>query len=120
MNRRKSVLHKRMTDKDLKFISISVDPRKDTLEIINSYARKYSADLNRWYFLRGSIETIKKLVLEQFHFPNEELPNLHSNKFILIDKEGYIRGHYDSHDVEDVEQLTQDVEKLLNIQISQS
>jgi cytochrome oxidase Cu insertion factor (SCO1/SenC/PrrC family) len=39
--------------RDLRFVSITVDPQHDTREVLGAYADRYSADRERWLFLTG-------------------------------------------------------------------
>ena len=50
----------------LKLVSFSVDPEKDTTEVLASYADRYKADSQRWLFLTGAKEEISRLVQEGF------------------------------------------------------
>jgi protein SCO1/2 len=45
--------------RDIHFYSISVDPERDTPEVLKAYAQKFGADLPGWLFLTGKLEDIK-------------------------------------------------------------
>ncbi len=47
--------------KDLFLVSISIDPKNDSPEILNIYAKKYKADPNGWYFLSSDKKTIDRI-----------------------------------------------------------
>lgn len=98
---------------DFKLVSISVDPDHDTPEILSAFAETYEADPNRWHFLTGANPFIQKLSQEQFKIAAAETPASHSLRFILVDRNGDIRGYYHSTDPEDVEQMRADLAKLL-------
>ena len=105
----------------LKLVSFSVDPEKDTTEVLSRYAERYQADASRWLFLTGSKEQITRLVQEGFKLSAASLSTegnadgviLHSPRFVLIDKQGQIRGYYDSRDTEALQRLKKDVAALL-------
>ena len=104
---------------DLKLVSISVDPVRDTPAVLAKYAAQSGADPTRWLFLTGEMPEIRKLARETFKLavdetagPAEE-PILHSSKFVLVDRNGAIRGYYDGLDVETLKQLVHDVERVL-------
>ena len=62
--------------KDLYFVSITVDPDRDTPPVLREYADRYGADPARWLFLTGEKEAIYRLAREGFHlgagFPNDQ------------------------------------------------
>ena len=83
---------------DLQFISISVDPDYDNLEVLNAYAHANGVIDKRWKFLRGEMEDIKNISTNGFLFMSENLPAGHSVKFVLVDNNANIRQYYDGTD----------------------
>ncbi len=81
---------------DLRLVSISVDPARDTPEVLAAYARRFRADPARWIFLTGRQDTISNLMSESMHLGFAEDLQQHSTKFVLIDGRRHIRGYYDS------------------------
>jgi cytochrome oxidase Cu insertion factor (SCO1/SenC/PrrC family) len=57
---------------DVRFVSITVDPRRDTPAVLAEYAARYRADRNRWLFLTGDKQTIYTLIQEGFHLSVED------------------------------------------------
>jgi protein SCO1/2 len=112
-----------MEEKDLRVVSITVDPKRDTPEVLSEYAKRFSADPGRWLFLTGEKEDIYKFAQEGFHLGAAELPyekrpesgatHTHSPRFVLIDREAQIRGYYVSTDGEAMKRLRRDLEILL-------
>lgn len=106
----------------LKLVSFSVDPEKDTTEVLSRYADRYKADAQRWLFLTGAKEEISRLVQEGFRLSAVALPSdgnvgsviMHSPRFVLIDKQAQIRGYYDSRDPQALQRLKADVTILIN------
>ena len=106
----------------LKLVSFSVDPEKDTAEVLSRYANRYKADSQRWLFLTGAKEEIGRLVQEGFRLSAVALSSegkkdsviMHSPRFVLIDKQAQIRGYYDSRDQQALERLKKDVATLTN------
>src|SRR5438874_67709 len=49
----KQVLRATEDNPAVRFVSISIDPKRDTPEVLASYARKFHADTERWVFLTG-------------------------------------------------------------------
>ncbi len=58
--------------RDLRFLSISVDPKRDTPPVLAQYAARFGADRDRWWFLTGDQEAIYALVREGFHLSVED------------------------------------------------
>tara|TARA_B100001250_G_scaffold395186_1_gene399827 strand:- start:226 stop:855 length:630 start_codon:yes stop_codon:yes gene_type:complete len=91
---------------NIKFISHTVDPANDTPERMLSYVKKMSSkniiiDLNNWHFLTGEKEKIYEIA--KSYFVNVSADSLapggflHSEYFVLIDKEGRVRSGIDQH-----------------------
>jgi len=57
---------------DLRFLSISVDPRRDTPAVLAKYAARYEADPGRWWFLTGDKTVIYALIQEGFRLSVED------------------------------------------------
>lgn len=86
--------------KDLRFVSITVNPEHDTVEALRDYADMVHADTKNWDFLTGDKEDIYDVALNGFFVSaqkDEIAPGgfLHSQYLILIDKNAHIRGIFD-------------------------
>jgi cytochrome oxidase Cu insertion factor (SCO1/SenC/PrrC family) len=57
---------------DLRFLSITVDPRRDTPAVLTQYAAGYDADRTRWWFLTGDKPAIYALIQEGFRLSVED------------------------------------------------
>jgi protein SCO1/2 len=110
-----------INERDLKLVSFSVDPERDTPQVLSDYAKRFKADANSWLFLTGGKEQIAGLVQDGFRLAAMPAPNagsdsgviLHSPRFVLVDRETTIRGYYDSRDAEALQRLKRDVASLL-------
>ena len=100
---------------DLHFVSFSVDPERDTPEVLFRYADYYGADDNRWAFLTGQKEAIYQLAHEGFNLAAGHRGSeiLHSTRFVLVDQNQQLRGYYDSRSKAHLQQLRQDIQTLL-------
>lgn len=101
-----------VSEKDLLFVSVSIDPKRDTSEKLKVYAQKISANLDNWVFLTGDIEEIIKLSEGGLNLGLDPAEFNHSTKVILIDKEGQIRGLFDSQDKNELKQLKKNLNSL--------
>ena len=79
----------------IQFVSVSVDPARDTMEVLQQYAKDHGVTDGRWKFLRGEINDVVALSENSFMLAAENLPMGHSTKFVLVDRGGQIRGFYD-------------------------
>jgi protein SCO1 len=88
-------LHREPAFRDVRFVSISIDPSRDTPESLREYAANYQADVARWKFLTGDRAAIARLAKEGFLQADDAGdPLLHSVQFLLVDREGRLRGTY--------------------------
>lgn len=97
---------------DVEFVSVSVNPEQDTPQALSVYAQKYAADTNRWHFLTGSREDITRVAVHGFKVGSVDEPIFHSASFVLVDRQGNIRGYYDGTNKDDVQKLSEDLLKL--------
>lgn len=103
-------------DAPVRFVSISVDPARDTPAVLAEYAKRNRND-PRWTFLTGERDEIVKLSVQGFKLsagdpmPGGE-PLLHSSKFAVADKDGIIRGYYDATDGTVPEEVAKVVKQL--------
>lgn len=97
----------------LKFVSITVDPARDTPEVLAAYGKRFGADPARWYFLTGAPETLHHLSKDVFKL-GDIAPDLeHSTRFVLVDKAGRIRGYYASSEPSFTVKLMEDAKQLV-------
>ncbi len=99
------------TDPNVQFLSFSVDPESDSPQVLAEYARQYKAKPRKWTFLTGSKKSIYTLSKDGFHLAlntDAEGAIMHSEKFVLIDHHGAIRGYYDSNDDQEMKLLIRD------------
>ena len=103
---------------DVRMVSISSDPEKDTPEVLKGYADRYQAG-PRWLFLTGKKDAIYKLANKGFLLSltedpaNTAEPITHATRLVLVDKTGTIRGYYDGLGSEGIDPLVADVKRLL-------
>lgn len=101
------------TDKDIRLVSFTVDPARDTPPVLEAYAKKFAYDASRWSFLTGEIATLNNLDEKAFKLGTVAEGELdHSTRFALVDQKGRIRGYYGLSDGNPVEQIAKDAERL--------
>jgi protein SCO1/2 len=98
---------------DVRIVSISVDPT-DTPQALKAFGSRYGGATPDWIFLAGTPETIHQLAFNTFHVGDVLGKIEHGTKFILVDKQGIIRGYYSSLAAEgDTESAAQGIPALL-------
>ena len=103
----------------VKFISFTVDPEHDTVDILKQYAEKNHVNPEIWNLVTGDQRKIYELGVNSFKLSTQEdaLAEggfLHSNLFVLIDEEKHIRGYYDGTSSEEIRVLAGDIKKLIS------
>ena len=107
---------------DLRLVSISVDPERDTPAVLSAYADQFQADAERWLFATGEPAAVARLAQEGFRLSaasyaagddGADYTFIHSNRFVLVDRQGRIRGYYRSTDPDDLVRLRRDLTILL-------
>lgn len=115
-------LHRRVDDEGVRFVSVTVDPERDTPEVLRDYASRYRADA-RWRFLTGPPDEVRAAIEGSFRLPvGTRTPMegggydiLHGSRFMLIDGQSILRGLYET-DAEGLGQLEKDIDRLLEEQ----
>jgi protein SCO1/2 len=118
---RMSELQKPLAKSDIRLVSFTVDPEKDTPEVLRTYADKLRKEPFRWDFLTGPLDTITSLSRDGFKLAiaaGEEPGSgpVHSTRFVLVDRAGTIRGYYDALAADGVTKLLADTNHLLREQ----
>jgi cytochrome oxidase Cu insertion factor (SCO1/SenC/PrrC family) len=121
LSSRMSELQKPLEKTDVHLVSFSVDPEKDTPQVLRGYAEKLQAEPGRWDFLTGPQSTIYNLSRNGFKLAvsdgsDEKGIPVHSTRMILVDRHGAIRGYYDAAEVDAVTKLVADTIHLLREQ----
>lgn len=97
------------------FVSFTVDPDRDTTEVLSKYASRFGADEQRWHFLTGEKDTIYKIANDGFklaaHQHGDGFP--HSTKFALVTPDGKVHDYYDSRFKPAIMRLRSDIRTLL-------
>ena len=111
-----------LQEKDLKIFSFTVDPQTDDVAQMKKYAKSHQATSGKWHFLTGKKADLYVLARKSFFvLKPAEAQNLgdagsdfiHTNNFVLVDKQLRIRGYYDGTSEKEVNQLISDVKRLL-------
>jgi len=123
MNRQMQRVHEKFVSEDeFRILSYTVDPETDTVEQMKRYAVEHGANDEKWHFLTGPKEDLYSLARKSyFVLKPAEAQNLgdagsdfiHTNNFVLVDREARIRGYYDGTSEKEVNKLMHDIDQLL-------
>ena len=98
---------------DVRMVSISIDPKRDTPVVLAAFAQKFRADTTRWFFLTGPHKTIQNLSRNVFMLGDVDDTLQHSTRFVLVDRQRRIRGFYDTSDVQSIPTLLSGIQSVL-------
>lgn len=107
-----------VTADEVLFLSHTVDPQRDTPEVLRAYADRLGADPQGWTFLTGPDSLIYDLARHGYlatALPSDTAAGgfFHSDTFTLVDRQGRIRGVYDGTSTEEVDLLADHILQLL-------
>lgn len=112
-------------------VSFTVDPETDNPKTLFKYARKHQANPYVWTFLTGKTQDMQATIIDGFSVPMGKMQEVeanvdgekvtmfdiaHSEKLVLVDWEGNIRGYYDATK-KDINKLMIDVGLLVNKEV---
>ena len=96
----------------VRMVSFTVDPKRDTPEVLAAYARRFQAQPGRWFFLTGDAEILNNLSLKAFMLSGLNDQMDHSTRFALIDRRGRVRKYYDTTEPHSIPDLIADARAL--------
>ena len=103
-------------DNQILLLSHTVIPEVDTVEQLKEYAVENNVDDSKWNLVTGDKKQIYELARKSYLAVEDsnysEYDMIHTENFMLIDKEKQIRGFYDGTNSEDINRLLKDIEIL--------
>lgn len=109
---------RRIDSSFVRFISFTVDPKRDAPEVLKHYADKYAVNHDTWWFLTGEKEKIYDYALTELKLGLQDGDGvdsnfIHTSKFVLIDRYRNVRGYYDGLDSTSMSKLAEDLTLLM-------
>ncbi|CAN5153369.1 hypothetical protein BH09BAC1_BH09BAC1_13110 [soil metagenome] len=103
---------------DIQLVSHTVNPSTDSVPVLADYAKLHGVNPKLWWLVTGEKDSLYNLATKFYKLPAMDLtgdtanlaePFVHSERFVLLDREGFIRGYYDGTDSAMVAQLWKDL-----------
>ena len=124
MTQRLSELQRALpANRPVKLVTLTTDPDFDTAAVLKRYAERFGANPDRWLFLTGAKKQIAQLARDGLKLVAEETKPaertsdqdlfIHSTIFVIVDKQGCLRGSFDYDDPQMREKVVRSVRKLL-------
>lgn len=109
---------KRIDTTFVQFLSFSVDPERDSVPVLKKYADKNGVNHDVWWMLTGPKKTIYDYALNELKIGLQDGEGvdsnfIHTDKFVLIDRQGVIRGYYSGLDSSALSKLAEDLTLLM-------
>jgi protein SCO1/2 len=97
---------------DLRLVSFTVDPARDTPAVLAKYAERYQAQPGVWFFLTGPQAALHNLARNVFLLGDVNGDLEHSTRFVLIDRQSRVRGYYLTSDEDAIPRLIADAKRV--------
>lgn len=112
------VYEKFIENNNVMILSHTVMPEVDSVHVLSEYAKRYNANSKKWIFVTGEKKKIYELARKSYFAVSDSGSGdkhdfIHTENFILVDRNKRIRGFYDGTSVEDMDRLMDEIEILL-------
>ncbi len=102
----------------VQILSHTVNPENDSVPVLKAYSNMVHADNSIWNFVTGDKKQLYEMARESYlvnAMEGDGGPDdfIHSEFFILVDKEKHIRGIYDGTNIKEVNELLDDIKVLI-------
>ena len=111
-------LQENLKDTNVMLASFSVTPKIDTVEVLKEYSMLKGVDDSRWNLMTGDKKQIYDLARKSY-LVAKAIPDgknhgmIHTENFVLVDRDKRIRGYYDGTNIEDMNKLLDDIQILI-------
>ena len=111
-------LQENLKDTNVMLASFSVTPKIDTVEVLKEYSTLKGVDDSKWNLMTGDKKQIYDLARKSY-LVAKGIPDgknhgmIHTENFVLVDRDKRIRGYYDGTNIEDMDKLLDDIQILL-------
>lgn len=105
--------------RDVKLVSLTVDPRDDTVEVLSEYGGRFGANTNRWLMLTGDQPILYNLIAKSFLAQDADkffgyMPGdfSHTERIALVDSHGNLRGYFDGLNLNTASNVVEEIGRL--------
>lgn len=111
-------LQENLKDTNVMLASFSVTPKIDTVEVLKEYSSLKGVDDSKWNLMTGDKKQIYDLARKSY-LVAKAIPDgknhgmIHTENFVLVDRDKRIRGYYDGTNIEDMDKLLDDIQILI-------
>lgn len=100
------------------FLSFSIDPERDSVGALKSYADRFGINHDNWWMLTGPKKRIYDFALNEMKLglvdgEGVDTMFIHTSKFVLMDKDYVVRGYYDGLDTAALSAMARDIGLLM-------
>ncbi len=111
LNKQVAKLNDQLKKEDVAFVTITVDPERDTPEVLSRYAADFGAQSPRWSFLTDQQYKIKQVGEQMFRVEVVDMAN-HTDNIMLVDKWGKYRDRFKWDEPYDMKRLVNVVKEV--------
>ena len=98
----------------VQFLSFSIDPERDSVAALKKWADRFQVNSVNWWLLTGNKKEIYDLRINEMKLGlvdgnGVDTSFIHTDRFVLIDRDRIIRGYYHGLDSSSIAQLSEDI-----------
>jgi len=102
------------TNQQIHFLSFSIDPERDSVERLKYWADRFQINPDQWSLLTGSKKIIYGLAINEMKIgitdgQGIDTDFIHTDHFVLLDSNRYVRGFYHGLDSASLAKLSEDI-----------
>jgi protein SCO1/2 len=102
----------------VQFVSFTVDPQRDSVAALKRYADHFGVNPDVWWMLTGPKKTIYDFALNEVKLGLQDGEGvdsnfIHTEKFVVLDRKGVVRGYYNGLDTLSLSKLAEDITLLM-------
>lgn len=104
-------------DTIVQFVSVTVDPEHDSVDVLRKYAEKFDVNPDNWWLVTGNKDSIYDFAFSEIKASiadvNVDTAFVHTENFFLLDRDRVVRGWYNGLDSVAQSRLVRDIPLLM-------
>lgn len=101
-------------------VSYSVDPGRDSVDVLRAFGVSRGIDPDRWALLTGTVDGVYRVARDLYFADDDGMRKsladpetfLHTEKLLLVDRDGHLRGIYNGTQPFEIQKLLEDIRIL--------